>query len=401
MLRRFLRLLPLAAVTLAWAAVGATTPEPAVAQPIVPAPTGLGDDATLRALLDTLRRTHDVPALAAAFVTSDRVIAAAVGHRRLGGPANVTDADRFHLGSNGKAMTALLVARLVEDGRLAWDASLPALFPELAARMDPAWRGATLRDLLTHTSGLAENPDRAAWATAGGGTARAQRAAVVAWALARPPAGPRGAYRYSNLGYVVAGAAAERAADGAYEALLVARVLAPLGITSAGFGAAGTAGRDDQPLGHRTAWLVRRTAVEPGPAADNPPVFSPAGRAHMSIGDYARFVQAVLAGLRGRDGVVRAATLRTLVGMSAPSDSPDARYTAAGWLATQRPWARGPAYTHAGSNTLSFAVAWLGPGRDAAAVVLVNQGGGGAPGAADQVVGRVLMAGVNAGPAGP
>jgi CubicO group peptidase (beta-lactamase class C family) len=352
----------------------------------------VGDRAALATLLDSLRRHHEVPALAGAVVTTDRVVAAAVGSRRLGGPADVTDADRFHLGSNGKAMTALLVAGLVDEGRLAWDASLPTLFPDVAPRLHPAWRGATLRDLLTHTSGLGENPNPAAWAGVAGGTSRAQRAAVAAWALARAPAQARGTYRYSNLGYILAGAAAERAADGAYEALLVARVLAPLDITTAGFGAAGTPGRGDQPLGHRTTWLVRRTAVEPGPAADNPPVFSPAGRVHMSVGDYGRFVQAVLRGLRGQAGGVRATTVRSLVGMSAPSDRAEARYTAAGWLATERAWAGGPAYTHAGSNTLHFAVAWLGPGRDVAALVLVNQGGRLVPAIADQVVGRLLMA---------
>jgi CubicO group peptidase (beta-lactamase class C family) len=338
------------------------------------------DRARLPALLDALRRQHDLPALAAA-----------VGSRRLGGPADVTDADRFHLGSNGKAMTALLVADLVDEGRLAWDAALPALYPDAALRMHPAWRDATLRDLLTHTSGLRANPERAAWADLADGTPRAQRAAVAAWTLTGAPARPRGTYAYSNLGYVLAGAAAERAADGAYEALLLARVLAPLGVATAGFGAAGTAGRDDQPLGHRTSWLVRRTAVEPGPTADNPPVFSPAGRVHMSVGDYARFVQAVLRGLRGRADGVAATTMRTLVGMSAPSDGAEARYTAAGWLVTERAWAGGPAYTHAGSNTLHFAVAWLAPERDVAALVLVNQGGRLVPAIGDEVVGRLLM----------
>ncbi len=376
-----------------------TQPRPPAA---APATAHADARAALAALLDTIRREHDVPALAAAAVTSDRVVAAAVGSRRLGGPADVTDADRFHLGSNTKAMTALLVARLVEDGRLAWDAPLPALFPESAGRMHAAWRAATLRDLLTHTSGLAENPDPAAWAGAAGATPREQRAAAAAWALARPPARPRGTFRYSNLDYILAGAAAERAAGAPYEELLVARVLAPLGVTTAGFGAAGTPGRDDQPLGHRTtAVLGRRTAVEPGPEADNPPAFAPAGRAHMSVGDYARVVQAVLAGLQGRDGVVRAATMRALVEMSVPADQPGARYTGAGWLATERAWAGGPAYTHAGSNTLHFAVAWLGPGRDAAAVVLVNLGGGRAPAAADDAAGRVLTARLTDGPGPP
>jgi hypothetical protein len=98
----------------------------------------------------------------------------------------------------------------------------------------------------------------------------------------------------------------------------------------------------------------------------------------------------VLRALRGRDDGVRASTLRALVGASVASDQPGARYTAAGWLAAERAWAGGAAYTHAGSNTLHYAVAWLGPGRDVAALVLVNQGGGRVPAAADQVVGRLL-----------
>jgi CubicO group peptidase (beta-lactamase class C family) len=372
------------------AGVAPTTRPPPVASP-QQQPATAGDRAALAAFLDTLRREHDLPAVAAGVVTSDGAVAAAVGSRRLGGPANVTDADRFHVGSNGKAMTAGLVGRLVEEGRLALDAPLPALFPELAPRMHAAWRPATLRDLLTHTSGLAENPEPDAWRSAPAHDARAQRAAVAVRALTRPPAGPRGRYAYSNLGYILAGAAAERAADQAFEPLLLARVLAPLGVTTAGFGAPGTPGRDDQPLGHRTTLLVRRAAVEPGPGADNPPVFSPAGRVHLSAGDYARFVQAVLAGARGRDGVVRAATLRALLADRAPADPPGARYAAGGWLVVQRPWARGDAYTHAGSTTLNFAVVWMAPGRDLAVFAAVNQGGRLAPAAADAIVKRLLV----------
>lgn len=344
----------------------------------------------LAARLDALRRGEGLPALAAALLTSDAVAAAAVGSRRVGGPETVTDADRFHIGSNGKAMTAVLAGLLVEEERLAWEATLPALFPEFAGAMHPAWRPVTLAELLTHTSGLAPNPARAAAAAATGDAPRAQRWAAVAQALGRPPAGRRERHEYSNLGYIVAGAAAERAAEGSYEELVVARVLAPLGVTTAGFGASGAAGEDSQPLGHETSWLVRPRPVEPGPAADNPPAFSPAGRVHLSVGDYARFVQSVLAGLRGRDGVIRAATLQTMAGMSAPIGEGGARYTAAGWLAVPRGWAGGDAYTHAGSNTLNLAVAWLAPARDVAALVLTNQGGRLAPAVADRVVGELL-----------
>lgn len=49
-----------------------------------------------------------------------------------------------------------------------------------------------------------------------------------------------------------------------------------------------------------------------------------------------------------------------------------------GWLATERPWGGGPVYTHAGSNTMNFAVVWLAPLKDFAVLVTTNQGKRGA-----------------------
>jgi D-alanyl-D-alanine carboxypeptidase len=47
---------------------------------------------------------------------------------------------------------------------------------------------------------------------------------------------------------------------------------------------------------------------------------------------------------------------------------------AMGWvIADNQPWAGGPALTHAGSNTMWFAVAWLAPGKDFAVLVACNQ----------------------------
>lgn len=342
------------------------------------------------ATVERLRARHRLPALAAAVVSSTHVDVAATGHRRLRGPRDVTVDDRFHLGSNGKALTALLAARLVEEGRLAWDATLPALFPALAPAMHPAWREVTLRDLLLHVAGLPADPGAEAW-QALESPPRARRLALVTNVLERPPAGRRGDFAYANLGYIVAGAAIEQAANAPFEPLLVSRVLAPLGVTTAGFGAAGTAGEDDQPMGHRARWLLWRTSVPPGPEADNPPVYSPAGRVHVSVRDYARVVQATLRLMRGEDGLVRAATMRAMLDATAP-EADGARYTTAGWLATERDWSGGTAYTHAGSNTLHYAVAWIAPARDRAVLALTNQGGARAPLALDEVVSALVSA---------
>jgi CubicO group peptidase (beta-lactamase class C family) len=77
-----------------------------------------------------------------------------VGVRRSGAPDLVTPADRFHIGSDAKAMTATMLATLVEKGKLGWDTTPSAVFPEAKDRILPDYRDVTLTDLLAHRAGL-------------------------------------------------------------------------------------------------------------------------------------------------------------------------------------------------------------------------------------------------------
>src|SRR5205814_9073818 len=109
-------------------------------------------DATLAPFLTR----YDLPALAAAVVKDGEIIAAgAVGTRKAGAKIPVTLNDRFHLGSNTKAMTALLAGMLVDEGKLRWDSTVADLFPELVEKMDPGLKRVTIEQLLSHTSGVA------------------------------------------------------------------------------------------------------------------------------------------------------------------------------------------------------------------------------------------------------
>ena len=76
------------------------------------------------------------------------------GVRAVGSPAMVAPNDRWHLGSDGKAMTATLVAKLVDAGVLSWEQPLSDMLPDLATRMQAAYRGVALPDLLWHRAGL-------------------------------------------------------------------------------------------------------------------------------------------------------------------------------------------------------------------------------------------------------
>ena len=335
-------------------------------------------------VLDSLRYALDFPALAAAIVTDDSIVeAAAVGSRRYGGALNVTDADQFHLGSCTKAITATLIGVLVDEGRLSWTTTVAELFPELAGSMRAEYRGVTVRELLSHSGGVVRDPDL----KLGGATPREQRERAVMWALQQRPIGPRGSFSYSNMGYIVMGAAAERLTDTAFEDLMVEKVLRPLGITSGGFGPMGTPGLEDQPLQHTTNHGV----VEPTPDADVAPVYSPSGRLHMSIGDWARFARWRLAAEAGpgRQTLVRDQTARVLT-EPAVAESGDSQY-ALGWVVVDRSWGGGRTLQHNGSNILNYSTIALAPVQHWGMVVVTNQGPGKVENPTNAVVVRLIQ----------
>jgi CubicO group peptidase (beta-lactamase class C family) len=114
-----------------------------------------GTQSEVEDLLEPIRQTHDLPALAAGVVVDGRpTVQGAVGYRKYGSDVRVTADDRFHIGSCTKALTAVLIGMLVEEGRLSWNTTLKKAFPDLAASMHPVLQGVTLELLLAHRGGL-------------------------------------------------------------------------------------------------------------------------------------------------------------------------------------------------------------------------------------------------------
>src|SRR6185369_4570661 len=101
-----------------------------------------------------------VPGMVAALVTSDGIkLVGAVGVRKRGTEVPLTLNDHWHLGSDTKAMTSTLIARLVEHGSLKWDATVADVFPDLAREIHPDFQKVTLLQLLSHRAGLPANLD--------------------------------------------------------------------------------------------------------------------------------------------------------------------------------------------------------------------------------------------------
>ena len=118
----------------------------------------LAGDEAVTSRLKPIRQKFGVPAMAAALVTSEGIqFVGAVGVRKRGTEVPVALNDLWHLGSDGKAMTSTLIARLVERGQLKWDSTLAEIFPELAPQMNPDFQKVTLLQLLSHHAGLPPN----------------------------------------------------------------------------------------------------------------------------------------------------------------------------------------------------------------------------------------------------
>lgn len=98
------------------------------------------------------------PAFAAIVMVDGEVRAAAADQLRTADrDTPVTEADRWHLGSITKSMTATLVARLVENGVVSWDDTVASVLGDALPEMRAAYRPATFRHLLSHRAGLQGN----------------------------------------------------------------------------------------------------------------------------------------------------------------------------------------------------------------------------------------------------
>jgi CubicO group peptidase (beta-lactamase class C family) len=334
-------------------------------------------DAALQAFLEqTLAAARDknhLPAVAALIQIDGKTAAeAALGVRALGHPERVTVADRWHIGSDTKAFTATMIARLVEQQVMSFDDTLADAFPAFANEMHPAYRGITVTQLLSHTAGLPPLTDdrdlppflEVVQSAAG---VKAQRAAVARKYLTMPPASGAGEFAYSNLGYIIAGAIAEARTGKTWEALIGEQIFAPLGITHAGFGAPGTSGRFDQPCGHRET-AGQLIPLDPADTeGDNPPALGPAGTINIALRDWMLFAQDQLEGAHGRGKLLKAETYRKL-------HTPVTGNYALGWGAKPGPDGTPLLLTHSGSNGYWLVDVRIMPRHDMIFLVAMNAG---------------------------
>ena len=206
------------------------------------------------------------------------------------------------------------------------------------------------------------------------GSASERRFQFVRTLLGRPPVFPPGLrHQYSNAGYSVAAAMAERVMARSWESLIDGELLRPMGIRAVfGFPAEGGPG---QPSGHVKRGPEVRRHDRRGEAG-LPTLLAPAGALSMTIDEYGAFLRTHLNGLAGRDGVLKASTIRALHTPVPPlPDSDTLAASALGWGTRMTEWGR--AASHAGSAGTFLCQAQLLAEQDLGFMVCTNVGGDG------------------------
>jgi CubicO group peptidase (beta-lactamase class C family) len=326
-------------------------------------------------VLGPMAQQYKLPGFVAAIVHGDQVVAlGSVGVRKFGDPTPFLPADDIHLGSDTKAMTAMLIAQLVDKKLLSFDAPMSEVFPDLAAKMNPDMANVTVRQLLRHDGGLPHDLDW--WSINNTGLPlRDQRMMAVEQALSAAPATPIGQFSYSNVSYTLLGAIVESKLHMTWEDAIQQNLFTPLHMTTAGFGPPGTKDKVDQPWGH-----VIQDGQLQAVQFDNAPVMAPAGEVHCSIGDWAKFISETLRAYRGQPTLVSAATYKDMM-----TPAPGQSY-AGGWAFV----GGGLVLNHAGSNTMWYCEAWVAPRPNFAVLVATNDGSDPAAAACGDAMLRLL-----------
>ena len=188
--------------------------------------------AEIDALVTRTLKTFDVPGIAVCVIKDGKIVhSKGYGVRSLNSGLPVNENTLFGIASNSKAFTAAALGLLKEEGKLTWDQKVTDFIPEFKMYDPYVTAEFTLRDLLTHRSGLGLGAgDLMFWPDENNFT----KADIIHnLRYLKPVSSFRSKYDYDNLLYIVAGEVVARASGMPWEEFIQKRFFDPLGISTA------------------------------------------------------------------------------------------------------------------------------------------------------------------------
>ena len=257
---------------------------------------------------DSIRIKYKIPALAFAVVSADTIFEAqTLGVQRVNTDFIAKPDDRFHIGSNTKAVTSFISALLVDQNQIKWNTKFLDLFPELKQTSKKEYQNVTLQDLLTFRGKLPAytytfNKPTQKQIT---GNNAEQRFQLAKYFLSQNPMQIENGLTPSNADYILAGLMLEKAAQKPFKELVM-DFGKTQGIT---FGFDYPNLSDTlQPWGHDIN-------LKPLPPFENFKLnwLLSAGNININLTDYIKFIQMQLKGLKGQTKILSSQTFEKLL----------------------------------------------------------------------------------------
>jgi CubicO group peptidase (beta-lactamase class C family) len=175
-------------------------------------------------------KTFDVPGMAVAIVKDGKVVVAkGYGVRKLGDPTPVDDRTMFAIGSNTKAFTTAALAGLVDAGKLSWDDPVYQRLPGFVMYDSYVSHEMTIRDLLTHRSGMGLGEgDLLFWPQ----STFTREEIIYKLRFMKPASSFRSRFAYDNLLYMTAGQIIPAVTGTTWDDYIPQHIFAPLGMNN-------------------------------------------------------------------------------------------------------------------------------------------------------------------------
>jgi CubicO group peptidase (beta-lactamase class C family) len=240
--------------------------------------------ADLDAYVANAMNTFEVPGLSLAIVKDRKVLVAkGYGVRKLGDPTRVDEHTMFGIGSNTKAFTTAALATLVDAGKLSWDDPVYQRLPGFVMYDPYVSHEMTIRDLLTHRSGMGLGEgDLLFWPP----STYTREEIIYKLRFMKPASSFRSRYAYDNLLYMTAGQIIPAVTGVSWDDYIRQHIFAPLRMNNSNVSNAAYKPGDDYAFPHsRVDGKLQAISFE---VLDNA---GPAGSINSCAADMAKWVQ--------------------------------------------------------------------------------------------------------------
>lgn len=303
--------------------------------------------------LNEIIKKHNIPSMSVMILDGDETLLHEYsGIRIVGEKDKINGDDLFHLGSCGKAFTASLILKLLDEKKLSLDDSITKYLKSLDSKK---FSDIKIKHLLSHTAGISANPSGAHWSDMFTFDVTPTKGRDIALDFLNKDkrlskAGAK--YSYSNIGYLALGQIIESIEKDSFENVLEEKLFKPLHMNSCIFGPVGRDGKTKGPYPHELK-NGKFQSINPEKVwADNPPALGPAGGISCSQKDWAKFIRFTMKTKKSHKYLSNKSHDNIF------SKNLD-NYTYGAWGLYERDWSK-RILVHAGSNTVNYAYAIVG-----------------------------------------